>query len=68
MINLAHNDKSINFPELPNVWKTSNFYIIWRMWIVTDSSLMNRNSSIKFTIKTEVSLIIKSNFLCNDWF
>ena len=61
MIQLYH-DKSINLPKLPNVWKTSNFYIVWKIWITGNSTLINSNSSIKFTIKTEVSLIIKAIF------
>ena len=62
MIKLTYDDKSINLPELPNVWKASNFNIVWKMWIASGfSSLINISSSIKFTIKTEVSLIVKCN-------
>ena len=50
-------NKNIVLPKLPNVWEASNFNIVWKIWI----SLLYSNSFIKFTIKTEVSLIVKSN-------
>ena len=51
-------NKNIVLPKLPNVWEASNFNIVWKIWI---SSLHTSDSFIKFTIKTGVSLIVKSN-------
>ena len=52
MLKLSHDDKSINLPELPNVWKTSNFYIVWRIWITT------RYSSILIIIIIEFLMVL----------
>jgi len=47
-------NNNIMLPKLPNVWETSYYYIVWKIWI---TEFLNSSSFIKFIIKTEVSLI-----------